>query len=930
MSRPTHRPTHRIAARLKSWLHSLTHRRRLESDMEEEIRFHLEARAADLMREKNLSEHEALRQARLEFGGVASHKDGMRRSLGLRWVDDLWCDLRYAARILRKSPGFTIIAVGSLALAIGANTTIFSIANELLYEHLGVPHPEQLRLLTLLGDKNVVIHASWGDWDTVKGGGVRMDSFSYPVYQQLRHDNTVLQEIFAFKDLSRANITIDGTAQAAQVELVSGNFYRQMDVRPALGRAILPSDDGAPATEAVAIISDGLWSRSFARSPSAVGKVITVNMSPVTIIGVNPPGFTGGNIVQSSPDIFMPLSMIPLLQAEIAHQGPILTSTSLWWVNLMARAKPGISSEQARSSLDVALIAAIRGTMSPKAGETMPRLELSDGSRGLNLVGKQFSQPVYVLLALVGFVLLLACVNIANLMLARAAVRQREMSVRLALGAGRSRILRQVLTESLMIAALGGVLGLILSYLVRSALPSLIVNAWEHNDLNVPFNWKVFAFTAGLTMLTGVLFGVAPAWSATHAEIGTALKEGGKGATRHRSRWSGKAIVAFQIALSTLLVAGAALFLRTLINLNSIDPGFRADHLLLFDINPPSKRYPAPKDVALHAQIEAAIRSVPGVEGVTLSDIALIANSQANLSFHIEGAPKVKNQSGDDSGPMIADVGPDFLQVMRIPIVAGRAFTPQDAEGPRAVAVINQSLAKKFFPNQNPIGKRFNTDDSKDRLIWYEIVGICADTHYSSLRSEPPPLHFDLYRQQHEIGGVTYIVRTPMPPEAIAASLRAAIQKIDPDLPFMDIRTQQQQIDSTMQQERIFASLTAGFGLLALALACVGIYGIMAYTVAQRTNEIGIRLALGAERTQVRGMVLREAGWLAALGIAAGLAAALALGRLIKTMLYGLQPADPLSLTTATLLLLAVVLTAAWIPALRASRVEPMNALRHE
>jgi predicted permease len=484
-----------------------------------------------------------------------------------------------------------------------------------------------------------------------------------------------------------------------------------------------------------------------------------------------------------------------------------------------------------------------------------------------------------------------------------------------------------------MLSAMGGVLGLILGYISRTELPKLMLNAWERADMNVPFDWRVFSFTAGVTIATGVLFGIVPAWAATRAEIGTTLKDGGKTATKHRKGLSGRTIVAFQVALSTLLVVGAGLFLRTLINLNSIDPGFQANQLLLFAINPPSKQYPAPKDVALHATIEDALRTVPGVEGVTLTDIPLLADSQSSSGFYVEGVPEGKGEPERGVGPsaMEATVGRDFLPVMEIPIVAGRSFTLRDQEAPRRIAVVNQALARKFFPNQNPIGKRFSMDSSenKDRS-WLEIVGVCADTRYSQLKDEPPPLHFDLFRQSKDLGGATYIVRTRMKPEAITPSLRAAVQKIDRDLPLMEIRTQQEQIDATMQQERMFASLTTGFGLLALALACVGIYGVMAYTVSQRTNEIGIRLALGAERGQVRGMVLREASWLAVLGVAAGLVVAIGLGQLVKSMLYGLKATDPVSLAGAAGLLLTVALVAGWVPAMRASRVEPMEALRHE
>jgi predicted permease len=917
-------------SRLRSWLRSTLGRRRLEAEMDEEVRFHLEARAADLMR-AGFDSGTAIRQARLEFGTMALHKDQMRHSIGLRWWDDLWIDLSYSARILRKSPGFTAIAVGSLALAIGANTTIFSVANEMLYERLSVPHPEQLRLFTLKGDKNVTVHSVWGDWDTISGGMTRIDSFSYPIYQQLHKDNRVVQDIFAFKDIGRGNITVDGEAQAGQIELVSGNFYEQMQVTPALGRAILPSDDGASGTGAVAVISEGFWQRSFGHSSRVIGKIISVGGIPVTIVGVNPKGFTGAKSVQSSPEVFMPLSMIPQLKPSSVPGGPLLENPRYFWVQLMARTKPDVPVLQAQTALNLSVSAAIRATMTVKKNDTMPDLMLEDGSRGLNFTARQFSNPLHVLLALVGFVLLLACANIANLMLARASARQREMGVRLALGAGRWRILRQVLTESLMISFIGGALGIFLYFMGRSALPKLIVNSWETTDLNLSFHWHVFVFTAAITIFTGVLFGVVPAWSLTKAEISTALKEGGKTATRHRKAWSGRSIVAFQIALSTMLVVGSALFIRTLMNIAAIDPGFRPDHLLLFEIQPPSKQYPAPKDVALHAQIEEALRNVPGVQGVSLTDIPLIANSRANSDFNIQGAPKVEHQRDDESGnAFLADVGDDFLSVMGIPVVAGRGFIPQDRHSTQRVAVVNQALVRHFFPNQNPIGKHFSLDDRPEKQEWIEIVGVIADTRYSNLKADPPILHFDLYRQMPEIGGATYVVRTQMLPEAITPSLRAAVQRIDRDLPLMDIRTQEQQIAATTQQERVFASLTAGFGVLALALACVGIYGIMAYTVSQRTNEIGIRLALGAERRQVRVMVLREAGWLAVFGVVTGLAVALALVKLVKSMLYGLKPADPVSFAGGGCLLLAVALVAAWIPALRASRVEPMEALRHE
>ena len=493
-----------------SWLHSVTKRERLAAEMDEEIRFHLEARAADLACH-GMSEREAMRRARLEFGGVAKHKEDMRDSLGLRWWDELSGDLRYAARILSKSPGFTAIAVGSLALAIGANTTIFSVANEMLFEKLGVPHPEQLRVLKLTGDDKVLIHESWGNNWTLPDGRPSYDGFTYPVYEQLKAHDEVTQGIFAYKDIQHVNVSLKGTALSARAHLVSGNFYQQMQVKPALGRTILPSDDGASGTGAVAVISDGFWKRNFAKSPHVLGQVINVNGALMTVVGVNPPSFTGSQDVQQSPDLFMPLSMMPLLRAPTGDDGPVLSSTQLWWLQLMARPKPGISDLQAQAALDAELAPAVRGTIPLEKDDTLPHILVMDGSRGLNLAGVMYAKPLYVLLVMVGGVLLLACANMANLMLARASARQREMSVRLALGAGRWRILRQVLAESLLLSANGGALGLVLGYFGRTALPTLLQNSWEALDNTVPFNWKVFTFTAGITVGTGILFGLLPA-----------------------------------------------------------------------------------------------------------------------------------------------------------------------------------------------------------------------------------------------------------------------------------------------------------------------------------------------------------------------------------------------------------------------------------
>ena len=912
----------RAIAQVLSSFRAMVHRSRLEEEMEAELQIHLENLIADLIR-AGLSPAEAARRARIALGPALVHKEGMRASLGLRWWDELGADLRYGLRILRKSPAFTAIAVTSLALAIGANTTIFSVAKRLLLDQLAVPHPEQLRMLRWNGDGREVVHGMWGDFDSTEKGGTTSSVFSYPVYLQMRAHNEGLQDLIAFKE-DGMNATVNGNAQRVDAAMVSGNFYDGLGVRPQLGRALQPSDDAVSGSGAVAIISDGLWQREFGRSLSVLGQTIQLNQTAMTIVGVNPRGFTGAKNVQQAPDILVPISMQPVIDPK--GKTSLLTDSGLWWVNIVGRVKPGVKASEAQAALDVQLQAAVRSTMTISPADSMPRLELADGSRGLHYADRMLKKPVFVLIALTGFVVLLACANIANLLLARGSQRQKEMSVRLAMGAGRARVLHQLLTESLLLAALGGAGGLLLGYFGSNAMPKLLTNAWERIDYGQPIDWGVFAFTAAVTLLTGILFGLAPAWLASRAEVSSSLKDTARTATRRRKGLGGRAIVAFQIALSTLLVLGAGLFLRTVMGLNSVDVGFNADNLLLFEISPPARRYPHPKDVQLHQQLEQRLAAVPGVERVAPGWIPYIAESMGNTDFIPEGETfdKHKRQAEFENA-----VGVNFFPTMSIPIVAGRNFGGQDTPAAQKVAIVNQALARKRFPNVDSVGKRFRADrDGKSD--WIQIVGICADTRYSNLHDDPPAQFFVPYVQQTEAGTMVYQVRTRIDPATLVPALRQVVQSVDRDLPMIDVRTQREQIDATIRVQRAIAALTSGFGVLALTLACVGIYGVMAYNVAQRTNEIGIRLALGARPAQVRAMILRESTGVTLSGIVVGVAAALLLTRAVKSMLYGIQPNDPLTSSTGILILIAVALAASWIPARRAAGVQPMEALRHE
>ena len=913
----------RFASRVATWWKAVTRAEQLNSEIEDELTFHIESYAEDLIRSGLLRE-EAYRRARVELGGVAVQKEHCRAAWGTRIWDDVRADLRYAFRMLAKAPGFTAIAIGSLALGIGANTIIFTVTRAILLDRLAVPHPDELRLLALTqGDKGVV-HSSWGYFDQIPGGKMLSTSFSYPVYKQLRQHNQVLKDIFAFKDFGRLTATIDNKAEVVTSEMISGNYYGALGIRPVLGRPIVEMNDAAEGSGPVLLISHGYWSRRFGNSPDVIGKKIELNATPMTIIGVNPPEFTGTFGVQSSPDVFFPFSMQPI--AAPKFKSSLLEDTKTWWVMMMGRVKPGISTETARAALDVDLNAAVRATTTVGKDDEIPRLELEDGSRGQNAVGTRFAKPIYVLMSLAGFVLLLACANLANLLLARASSRQREMSVRLALGAGRTRILRQMFTESLLLSLAGGAFGLLLGYAGRHAIPHLLSSSWEPTMMNSRFDWKVFGFTAAVSIVTGLLFGLAPAWQTTRTQVSSGLKDNAQTATQRRRNLTGKTLVVVQIALSTLLLVGAGLFARTMMNLNNTHLGFRPDNILLFDLQPPQTRYQAAKGIALYHQLEEKLTAIPGVDSVALSEEALISGGVSNLIFVPEGQPQ---KSRDKRSAYYNSVGQDFFHTFEIPIIAGRSFEETDTETSRKVAVVNEELVKQFFPNTNPIGKKFYSDDHDDSQH-IEIIGVCKNAKYYSLRQDAEATFYVPYRQQGGAESMVYEVHTRMRPESIIPYLRSAVASVDKNLPLLDIRTQNEQIADATKQERIFASLTSGFGILALILACIGIYGIMAYTVARRTNEIGIRMALGAQSGSVLRMILSEAWWLAGTGVVVGLGIALAMGRLIASMLYGLKPHDPWTLGAAAVMLVGIALAASWIPARRAASVDPIKALRHE
>ncbi|MGA8037128.1 MAG: ABC transporter permease [Candidatus Acidiferrales bacterium] len=903
---------------MANWFINLfSSRKRWEDSMAEEFRFHLDRQTLAHMA-AGMTEQEARRQARLQLGAEEGLKESCREERSGHWFDSFLADLGYGLRGLRNNPGFTAVAVFSLALGIGANVTIFTLAQQVLLEKLHVPRPDELRMLNWAAGKGNVVHSTWGQYDKLPNGDSTSSSFAYPVYQQLRKSNTALGDLLAFKELNRITSTVNGEPEIVQAQLVSGNYYQELGVVPQLGRPIEPADDATIGAGAVAVISDGYWARRFSRSPEVIGKTISLNGVPFTIVGVNPRGFTGAHNAQTSAEVFLPFTIQPVVAPN--RDGSILTESKLWWIVVMGRAKPGVSDAEATASLNVALSQAVRDKMTVGKDDVIPRMMLTSGSRGLDYAGRQFSQPVYVLMALAGFVLLLACANLANLLLARASARQREMSVRLALGAGRARIARQIMTESLLLAGLGGAAGLFLGYLGRNTIPRLLSTSWEPAPFTPQFGWRMFSFCAGVAILSGILFGLAPLWRAVKTDVSAGMKEGSRATSARHRGFAGKSLVVFQVALSLVLVVCAGLFVRTLLNLAAVNPGFNPRNVLLFDIAPPASRFPAPKDIAVHHQIEEALRAIPGVESVTLTGSALVANDVSIEDFAPNDGVK---RDGVELTAHVNDVGQDFFTTMQIPILYGRGFNSGDTETAPKVGVVNQALVKQFFPNENPVGKTFNKEH-------FEIVGVCADAEYDSLRKAPPPTFYIPYRQMEDAGGMTYEIRMKTSTLSVLAAVRAAVQSIDKDLPLADVRTQTEQIDATMQEERIFATLTAGFGVLALILAGVGMYGLMAYNVARRTNEIGIRMALGAQRRVIGRMVLGETLVLVLVGVAIGVPVAWAMSRVIASQLFGLSPHDPLTLGFVVVLLFGAGGLAAYVPSRRATHMDPMVALRHE
>lgn len=841
-------------------------------------------------------------------------------------------DLRYGVRMLLKSKAFTAVAVLSLALGIGANTALFSLVDSVLLKMLPVKRPNELVLFNWLSGPRGMSRRIDGNITTDSVTGMRSStSFSYLTFQRIRDHNETLSGLFAFAPFEQLNVNVDGVAEVAGGQLVTGGYYDALGVQAMLGSTIRPGDDDDGA-DPVVVITHRYWERRFARDPEVIGKKINVNNVTFTIIGVTPPEFFGTLQVGESSDLTIPMS----LESQLRPRSQSLRQAWFWWVRIMGRLKPGVAAEQARANLEgqfqqsaregweagLAQFPAQGQAQSPQPRD-VPSLRVASGSQGLNELRSAYSQPLTILVIVVGVVLLIACANVANLSLSRAASRQKEIAVRLALGASRWRLVRQLLTESVLLAILGGVVGVIFAYWGTDVL--LALRPWGGGELvlYLKLDLRVLGFTIGVSAITGLLFGLAPALRATRVDLTPALKDNARSLVGGSRSLLTKSLIVTQVAMSLVLLIGAGLFVSTLRNLQAVDVGFNRENLLLFRVDPRLSGYSGLQIANLYSRITERIEAVPGVRSATISRHPLLSGNRRTSSLSVQGASEEASEA-----VYVNLVSASFFETMELPIVVGRGLSPRDDERAPKVAVINQTMARKYFGEDNPVGRRFGFGgpEEADKI---EIVGVARDAKYTSLRQETPATAYTPYLQETP-GQMNFAVRTAGDVRALVPSIQEAVRDVDSNLPMFDVKTQSQQSDESVTGERLFATLSSFFGLVALVLACIGLYGVMSYGVARRTNEIGIRMALGATTLGVTRMVMRETMQVVGIGVAIGLGAAVATTRLVAAMLFGLAPTDPLMISFAVLLMIAVAALAGYIPARRASRVDPMIALRYE
>jgi predicted permease len=908
-------------------------RRRKEDELREELQFHLAEEVAE-RRADGLPEDQARWAARRDLGNVTLLREDARTLWSLILIEQLAQDVRYGLRAMFKNRLFSALAVLSLALGIGANTAIYSFMDSILLRSLPVSDPESLVVVKWRrGPINSTANESvmhGGDGSTYRDGSdITAAIFPFPAFERLREVSApVLSSLFAHKPAGRVNVMIKGQAELAQGEYVSGDFFRGLAVSPAAGRLIFADDDRAGAAP-VAILSLGYSERRFGDAASATGQQILINSVPFTVVGVTPSEFFGVDPA-AAPQVYLPMHASLLFDPGA---GRAYVDQNYYWVEMMGRLHPGVGLGQAEAALADPFAQWVATTAAnDRERANFPVLRLEEGAGGLDSLRRQYSKPLYLLLTMVALILAIACANTANLLLARAAARRREMAVRLSLGAGRWRVVRQLLTESVLLASLSGALGVLIAVLGIRVLTLLLANGQQGFTLHADLNWHVLGVTFALSLLCGLLFGLAPAMQSTRPALMPMLRD--RSVTEPRSRLRDRvprvgltqALVVAQIAISLLLLVAAGLFVRTLTNLQSIPLGFNRHRVLLFELNAPQAGYPEARVAAFYADLRRRFNEVPGVREATLSHASLIRAGRSH-PITVDGAPT--------QGTRILFAGPRFFTTMQIPLVRGREIVEADCQGTMPVAVVSDLFARTNFGDADPVGRHLEIGGSM-RVggvpMVLEIVGVAATARYGPLKRENPPVVYVPYAQvpPPQLRQMTYALRTDGDPLRYAGTVRQIVHEADGRVPVSNLKTLAADIDQTINQEIVFARLCSAFAILALVIACVGLYATMAYAVARRTNEIGLRMALGAGRGTVIWMVLREVCVLAAVGLAIGTPTALGTSRLIESFLFEMKPNDPRALALAVAILLSAALLAGYGPARRASRVDPMIALRHE
>ncbi len=893
-------------------LRSLFRWAQADQELDDELRDHLERKTEEYVAQ-GMAQEEAHRRARLDLEGIEQTKEKCRDARRVNWIGDLGTDVRYGLRILRKSPGFTAAAVLSLALGIGINTAVFSLINAVLLRTLPVKNPEQL-----------VVFSHGND-------------FSYPMYQDLRDGNAVLSGLLCRFTIP-ASMSAEGQTDRISAELVSGNYFQVLGVQALIGRTLTPDDTRVPGAQPAVVLNNGFWRRRFGSDPGVVGKTIRLDGHPMTVVGITPAGFEGTE-VGVSPDVRVPITMVPAMLPDLPAESGMY-DRGWGWLDLVGRLKDGVSRTQAESALNAFYAHAREDEVhslfkdlpqSDKARLLSERLRLEPGSRGVSNLREMFSRQLWVLMAAVGIVLLIACANVASLLLARAMARQREIAVRLALGASRVRVVRQLVTESVILVLIATAASILVARWGSHMLASFLPQGRLPASLNIEPDFRVLVFTVIVSLAAGILFGLAPALQLTRSAVAPALKAQASLSGLRGPLTLRKVLTVAQVALSLLLLEGAGLFMRTLQNLKAVDIGYDRENVLLLELVPVLNGYSDDQSTRFFEQVIEKVNQLPGVRSAGIGSMGLLGPGLRIEGVHAEG----ENTTRREGGGWINSVSPKYFVTLKIPLLLGRSFNAHDTKSATRVAIVNQTLARRFFGDSKVVGRHLRIGEVNN----VEIVGVVRDGKYKDVRGEPsnfvplrgePPNLVYVPFEQNLGAPMTLYVRTVGDPAKVTAAIRHEVQAVDANVPIYNVRTLEAQLDESLSQERLVATLSSWFGGFALLLASIGLYGMLAYSVTRRTNEIGLRMALGAERGGVIWMVLREALLLVGTGVAIGVPLALALARSIASLLYGLKPTDSLTISVVVVLLFAVAAIASYLPARRASCVDPMVALRYE